>query len=129
MNQNQPRSRVVDRDTPEQRERRYAYLRCCKPQIAGLPDLGLALEPEEEAELRAYADLWNIDFEEMKEEFEASHQVVPARSHGKLSLESVNKRVVPKNMLRSYFLGRMSGRQFFREMRQKDALRNADGTS
>ncbi|RYG99678.1 MAG: hypothetical protein EON58_03130 [Alphaproteobacteria bacterium] len=126
MNQNKPPAPITDRDTPEERERRYAYLRCCKPRIEGLPDLGLALEPQEEAELRAYADLWNIDFDEMKAQFEAGHHVVPSRSYGKFSLESVKKRVVPKNMLRTYFLGRMSGRVLFREMHENTSDQDTD---
>ena len=86
-----------------------------KPIIPGLTDLGLALEPAEEAELRKFAADRGVDFDALKADFEADYQVIRPRKRGPLSDSLMEKGVIPKNELRLYFMGQISGRAYFQK--------------
>jgi hypothetical protein len=66
--------------------------------FASLPDLGIALSPEEETEVRAYAGRLGIDFDRTAEEFAAHYQIIPERK-GKIAGSLVDKGLMPVNHL------------------------------
>ncbi len=82
-------------------------LRGSHPKLAGQPDYGLALEPQDEARLRARAEEYGINFDEMKYRFEIAHQVVEAESNHQKSLSLLDQRIVPRNALKNYFEGHL----------------------
>lgn len=98
---------------------RHELLTSEHPRIQGLPDHGLLLTDEEEAELRARAEAHGIDFDRRRREFELSHQVVPARRRGNLRNELVRQHVIPLNCLKEYFAGMIAGEIYLK--RRRDA--------
>lgn len=67
--------------------------------LAGLTDLGIALTPDEEQDVRAYAEKMGVSFERTLEDFAAKFIVIPDRSNTKLYQSLVDRRTIPRNLL------------------------------
>lgn len=96
------------------------YLRSQHPQMAGEPNHGLVLEPEEDARLRAKAEGAGLDYDLLKYNFEISHQVISPKPHQE-GLDLMDKNAVPLNALPNYFAGMIEGAVGYTKLRKKEA--------
>ena len=67
--------------------------------MAGLTDLGIALTPDEERDVRAFADKMEISFDLVAEEMAAMYTIIPDRTNTKLYASLVKRRALPRNGL------------------------------
>jgi len=78
------------------------------PELNDLPDYGLVLEPAVDARLRAQAEASGLDYDRLKRDFTCSHQVIPERPQD-VSRTLIRERIIPLNVVQSYFEGLVNG--------------------
>lgn len=67
--------------------------------LAGLTDLGIALTPEEERDVHAYAERMEVSFDKIAEDVAATYIVISDRKNTKLHVSLVKRMALPRNLL------------------------------
>ena len=84
------------------------YFRSLHPQLSDEPNHPLLLDAKDDARLKARAEKYGFDYDQLKRDFLVSHQVISPRPHAE-SLRLMKEHAVPINGLSNYFEGYVDG--------------------
>jgi len=82
--------------------------------LSTITDLGIALTPDEERDVRAFAGKMGVSFERVAEEMAATYTIIPDRTNTKLYVSLVKRAAMPRNLLAEC----MKGRIYMKAMRR-----------